>query len=147
MADPDLPDIHDGDLAYAWNVQNIEDILKGRRAYPIHLTKHSDIAVPTLTLQNLAGSTSPILLIYQEDGTTEVMRVTRAGIVTSKIAGWFDFAYQAAAPSAPGTGTQIIRMYARAGQLYFKVEGGVEQQIPTGLPPGPTMRYGFWMGD
>lgn len=135
----------DGDLAYAWNVNNLYDLIKGRTGYPVKLTKHSDAVEPTLQLANLTTG-GPVLEILGHDGVTRVMLISENGMSAMPISGYMDWRYQSVAPAAPGAGTQTIRMYARAGQLYFKVEGSAEQQIPIGTPPGPSARYAWYVG-
>ena len=88
-----------------------------------------------------------MLEILGHDGVTRVALFSEDGLSSSRITGYMDWKYQTSSPPPPGTGSQTIRMYARGGQLYFKVEGvSTEQQIPVGTPPGPSMRYSWWTG-
>lgn len=139
-----LDDISTGDLAEAWNIQRLIDLIKGVFGYPVSLTKHSG-PLATLKLRNgLAGA--PILDVVGVNGTDLVLRITDQGLSTSRISTYLDLSYQSAAPSAPLAGTNTLRVYSRNGQLYFKTPASIEQQIPIGLPPGPSLRYGFWQG-
>lgn len=143
----DLPDVRDGDLAFAWNVENIADVLEGKRAMNVRLTRHSHAVDPTLKLANL-NAAGPILELVDGSsvGAPRVMMADRTGWRQFAMNGFMDLKYQGVAPSAPGASTGILRMYVRAGQLYFKAEGSGELQIPVGTPPGPMVRHAFWMG-
>lgn len=142
---PDLPEIREGDLAFAWNIRNIADVLQGAKGIPVRLTRWSHPTTPTLSLVNRTAG-GPILAIYEEDQVTPVLIVTKSGLASTRVGGYLDFQFQSVAPVAPGAATGRIRMYARAGNLYFKVEGSGEQQIPIGPPPGPSTRYAFVIG-
>lgn len=146
MALGDPVQVNEGDTAFAWNVQQIADILTGQRATRVRLTKWSHPTYPSLQVANRSTVPgAPILELLASDLITRVMLVDQSGVRSTKVNGYFDFQFQGAAPAAPGVGTQTIRFYARAGQFYFKVEGSVEQQIPVGAPPGPGVRWSFWM--
>jgi hypothetical protein len=141
-----LPDVHTGDQAEGFNVQNLTDLVKGLFGFPVSLTRHSG-AEPTLKLRNRQAG-APILEMYAPDGVTLVYQFLTTGLASQTIVGYQDFTYYggSSSPAAPGPGTGKLRMYARGGQLFFKAEGSAEQQIPIGLPPGPSLRYGFWSG-
>jgi hypothetical protein len=135
--------VNEGDSAFAWNVQQVADILLGQRATRVRFTKWGHLTEPSLQVANrLEG---PILELLGADLVTRVMLVDQSGVRSTKVNGYFDFKFQAAAPDAPGAGTDTIRFYARDGQFWFKSEASGELQIPIGPPPGSSLRWGFWM--
>jgi hypothetical protein len=146
---------HEGDLAFAVSVSTLYDLTVGLATWPVYLTKHSHATTPTLTLRNLTPG-GPVLDILGWDGDSWeiVTRFTGEGIARTQVGEYIDFKYQPdhlganppfSNPPSPGAGTDTIRMYARGGQLYFKAEESDEQQIPVGDPPGPSLRYSYWM--
>jgi hypothetical protein len=144
MAVGDPADLHEGEVAFAANVQTLLDLTFGRVGWPVRLTRHSHATNATLTLANRTPG-GPILKIVEEDLLTTVMLVTKSGLQISRVGQYVDLTSQGSAPAGPGIGSGLLRMYARLGGVYFKAEDGVEQQIPVGPPPGPSMRWSFWM--
>lgn len=141
-----LDDIHTGDLAEAWNVQRLVDLIKGVFGYPVSLTKHAGPQA-TLKLRNgLAGA--PVLDVVGYDGTTLIFRISDQGISQQLVGGYVDWDYQTGSPPAPGAGSGLLRLYARGGNLYYKAEGSAEQLIPS-VAPNPltsSLRYASWQG-
>lgn len=137
-----MDDIHTGDLAEAWNVQRLIDLIKGIFGFPVKLIAHRGDQA-TLTLRNLQAG-APVLEIFGSTGVDPLFRIADDGLEAAKFSKWIDWVYQSSTVPAPGAGTGLLRMYARGGQLFFKAEGSAEQQIPVGQPPGPSLRYGFW---
>ncbi len=145
----DPPPIREGDSAFAVQVQTIFDLLEGLYDMAVRLTRHSSPTVATLRLANrtIGGPILEILAMNLDgsfDEANPVLVVRDTGADVMRVGGFFDWTYQAVAPAAPGAGTGLLRMYARAGQLYFKAEDGAELQIPLGPPPGPTKRREYW---
>lgn len=145
-----LDDIHTGDLAESWNVQRLVDLVKGVFGYPVSFTRHAGLE-PTLRLRNLVLG-APVLEIvganWPGDGSDPILQITEQGVTQQLIGGYLDFTYQDSTVPGPGAGSEMLRLYSRDGQLYFKAEGSSEQQIPSVAPGGPTatLRYGFWQG-
>lgn len=119
--------------------------------WPVRFTRHSSPSLYTLTLANRTPG-GPILNILRTlpngtlDTANPIFSVSGYGVMSQKIGGYLDFAYQDPAPPGPGPATDLLRMYARGGQLFFKAEDSAEQQIPIGEPPGPGLRWAHWLG-
>lgn len=145
MPGGDPAPIREGDTAFAVQLQTLWDLLEGLYDMAVRLTRHSHASVATLRLANRVPG-GPILEILDHnlDEENPVFTITESGAQVFRVGGYFDWVYQGVAPPAPGIGTQRLRMYARAGQLYFKAEDGAEQQIPLGAPPGPAKRREYW---
>lgn len=144
MPSGDPVEVLEGDVAFAWNVQQLSDIIIGRRPTAVRFTRWSHATTPSLQVAN-RNPLGPAFEILASDLFTRVMLVDSTGVRSTRVNGYFDFQFQGVAPAAPGAGTQLIRFYARNGQLYFKVEASAEQQIPIGAPPGPMSRFAAWM--
>jgi hypothetical protein len=145
----------EGEIAFAVSVSTLYDLTVGLIGWPVRFTRHSSPTEYTLTLANrtIGGPILNILAtVLGEDGQPELdtehplFQIGGSGITSQKIGSHIDFAYQAAPLDGPGAGSEILRMYSRGGQLFFKAEDSIEQQIPIGDPPGPSMRWAHWMG-
>lgn len=150
MPDPVQP--REGDIAFAVSVGTLYDLTIGQIGWDVRLTRHSSPDKFTLTLSNRTPG-GPILNIVPTlaDGSLDlahpIFQISGQGVHSQTVGGWVDFRHQpGGTPSSPGAGSNILRMYARGGQLFFKAEDSAEQQIPVGQPPGPSMRWAFWMG-
>jgi hypothetical protein len=143
----------EGEIAFAVSVATLYDLTLGRIGWGVRLTQHSHDEEYTLTLANRTPG-GPILniLATNPDGTLNtadpVFQVWNSGVSAQKVGGYLDLRYQEpGTPENPGPGSNTLRMYSRDGQLYFRVEDStVEQQIPIGDPPGPSVRWAHWMG-
>ena len=145
MPHNDPAPIREGDTAFAAQVQQIWDLLQGLFDMSVRLTRHSHATEATLRLANRTiGGPVLEILDHNLNEASPVFVLNESGVQTFRVGGYFDWTYQGAAPAAPGTGTGLLRMYARNGQLYFKAEGSGEQQIPIGAPPGPSKRREYW---
>jgi len=103
----------------------------------------------TLANRQPGGPILNILAINPETGDLDtanpIFQVLESGIQSQQIGGWIDLSYQDGIPPAPGVGTNVLRMYSRGPALFFRAEGSGEQIIPITAPPGPTMRWSYWM--
>jgi hypothetical protein len=150
---PDPVQPREGEVAFAVSVATLYDLTIGRVAWPVRFTRHRSVDQPTLTLANRqpGGPILNILPINPETGDLDtehpIFVVLESGIQSQQIGGWIDLSYQpAGTPAPPGAGTDTLRMYAREGGLFFRTEDSpLEQQIPVGDPPGPSVRWSFWM--
>jgi hypothetical protein len=138
---PDPAPLREGDIAFAVNVQTIWDLLMGLYDMRVRLTRHSSPTEATLTLANRTAG-GPILRFLDHTLENTTMEITAAGFTSARVGSYFDWAYQAVAPGNPTAGH--LRVYSRDGNLYFKAPVGGEQQIPIGLPPGPSKRREYW---
>jgi len=145
----------EGEIAFAVSVSTLYDLTVGLIGWPVRFTRHSSPTEYTLTLANrtIGGPILNILAtVLGDDGQPELdtehplFQIGGSGITSQKIGSHIDFVYQAAPLEGPGAGSEILRMYSRGGQLFFKAEDSMEQQIPIGDPPGPSMRWAHWMG-
>jgi hypothetical protein len=146
----------EGEIAFAVSVSTLYDLTVGLIGWPVRLTRHSSPTEYTLTLANrtiggpilniLATVLDPVTGQTELDTENPLFQIGGSGITSQKIGSHIDFAYQAAPLEGPGAGSEILRMYSRGGQLFFKAEDSGEQQIPIGDPPGPSMRWAHWMG-
>jgi len=135
---------HDGDVAFAVSVATLYDLTTGAVGWPVRLTRHSSPTAYTLSLANRTPG-GPILNIMNWDLSQSIFTVKESGVSSMQVGGYLDLGYQAPPPTAPPAST--LRMYSHDDQLFFKVPGSeAEQHIPIGQEPGPSMRYGFWMG-
>lgn len=147
MTSPPAVIPREGEIAFAVSVATLYDMTLGRINWPVWLRK-TDIReplVPPLTLSNVTPGGS-CLDILSADGLTVVTRFTNLGIDHTQVGSHIDLHYvPEGQPPAPGAGTQNLRMYARGGQLYFKAEDSLEQQIPVGSPEaGSVWRHAYW---
>lgn len=149
MSDPNPP--REGDVAFAVSVATLYDLTMGRTAWDVRLTRHSSPDKATLTLANRTPG-GPILNILPWNWDDlppppPIFAIGNTGLTSMVVNGYLDLREQDPAPAAPAAGSDTLRMYMRAGQLWFKIDGSPEeQQIPIGAPPGPSVRYAFWMG-
>lgn len=149
MADPVQP--REGDVAFAVSVATLYDLTIGRIGWDVRLTRWAHATKPTLTLANRVPG-APVLSILPWDfqinpDALPVFEISNQGVSSMTVQGYLDLVNQVPAPSAPPSGSGMLRMYHRGGQLFFKLPGTEEeQQIPIGTPPGETFRYAFWFG-
>jgi len=140
VPDEILDDVRTGDLAEAWNVQQIRDLIKGLFGYPVKFIKHSGTSA-SLQVRNLLTG-NPAFEILNVAGSA-IIRATDSGFTIFKVTTFMDLTYQTSgAPASPGAGTGILRVYVKNdGTIGVKAEGGSEQLLPFGPPPGTTLRY------
>ena len=144
MAEPVQP--REGEIAFAVSVATLYDLTIGRVGWPVRLTRHSSGSDFTLTLANRTPG-GPVLNVLDWTLTKSVFQVNEGGMSAAQVSGYLDLLDQHGPPPAPAIDSELLRMYHRNGQLYFKVSGNpVEQQIPIGEPPGPSAHYAFWFG-
>lgn len=144
----------EGEIAFAVSVSTLYDLTTGLVGWPVRFTRHSSPTEYTLTLANrtIGGPILNILATVLNEITGEpeldtehpLFQIGGNGITSQKIGAYIDFVDQVDPPANPEA--DILRMYSRDSGLYFKLEDGVEQQIPLGDPPGPSMRWAHWMG-
>lgn len=148
----------EGEIAFARSVSTLYDLTLGLVNWPVWLRKTSIQAPmsPPLVLSNkVDGGACLDILNYLEDRENPVTRFTNRGIHNTEVGGWMDFHYQTEIvdgeevpmdPATPALDSEIIRMYAKDGGLYFKLPGiGIPQQMLIGEPPGPAARFTYWM--
>jgi len=142
VPDETLDDVRTGDLAEAWNVQQIRDLIKGLFGYPVKFIKHSG-ASASLQLRNLLVDSPALEVMNNNNPSTAVIRATDKGFTLFKVMTYIDLAYQTGgAPAPPGAGTGLLRFYVKSdGTIGVKAEGSSEQVLPFGPAPGTTLRY------
>lgn len=156
MADPLYPPglnnvPREGDVAFAVSVATLYDLTIGRVGWDVRLTAHSHPTKPTLTLANRFPG-GPVLNIlpwnwFLDPSAPPVFAIDGNGVSSMQVSGYLDLREQVPTPGPPPVGSDTLRMYHRNGQLWFKTDGSdIEHQIPIGEPPGPSVRYAFWMG-
>lgn len=116
----------------------------GVRPMNVRLTAWSDPDTATLRLANRTAG-APIVEVMNSTLTETVLLIDDSGINEANVSGWLDWENLGADPAAPLVGSNDVRMYAKGNQFWFRFPGSAPQQIPIGPPPGPTMRYAFWM--
>ncbi len=146
----------EGEIAFAVSVSTLYDLTVGLIGWPVRFTRHSSPTEYTLTLANrtIGGPILNILATVLNETTGQpeldtehpLFQIGGSGITSQRIGQYIDFSYLPSAPEGPGAGSDTLRMYSRGGQLFFKAEDSMEQQIPIGDPPGPSMRWAHWMG-
>lgn len=141
---PDPIAVNEGDIAFAWQVQQLSDIFMGIRPFNPRFTAWSHPTTATLRVANrTAGGPIAEFLTHNLDQT--VLLIDESGIKQANVGGWLDWENLGADPSSPAVGSNDVRMYAKGNQMWFRFPGSAPQQIPIGPPPGPSLRYAFWM--
>jgi len=110
----------------------------------VRLTANNSLTDATLLVANRAPG-GPIAEFLNNDLTKTVMLIDETGINRANVGGWLDWQAQVSDPAGPDIGSNLIRMYTKGGQFWFRLPGGSPQQIPVGAPPGPSLRYAYWM--
>lgn len=116
----------------------------GIRAASVRFTAWSHPTTATMRVANRTAG-GPIAEFLNHDLTQTLLLIDETGINKANVGGWLDYKQQATDPAAPAIGSNDVRMYAKGSQFWFRFPGSAPQQIPIGAPPGPSLRYAFWM--
>ena len=126
-------------------MQQLADIFEGIRPTAVRFTAWSSLTTASLRVANRTTG-GPIAEFLNHDLTQTVLLIDESGINHGNIGGYLDWSAQVSDPAGPAIGSGLIRMWTRAGQFWFRLPGGSPQQIPVGAPPGPSLRYAYWIG-